>query len=68
MRKTGEAPDIKKNKNDALLILEKFRVDTTAGAENYKKQMEEFAPLKPAYTPEDVDVAVSRIESHTIEQ
>jgi glycerate-2-kinase len=68
MRQTGKAPDLKKNKKDALMVLEKFKVDISKDADNYKKQMEEFAPKKPAYTLEDVEVAVSRIETHTIEQ
>ena len=58
MRKTGEAPDLKKNKKEALRIIEKFQVDTSKDADGYKKQMEVFAPKKPPYTLIDVKRAI----------
>ena len=67
MRKTGDVPNKKQDILTAQAILDKFWVDTSKGAANYKKQMTGFEPTKPAYDTEDVERALVQIETHTIE-
>lgn len=66
MRKTGETPNKKQDILDAQAILGKFWVDTSKGAASYKLQMEGYKPTKPAYILEDVERAMTQIETHTI--
>ncbi len=50
---------------DANTVLERYRVDVDSDI-GYKKQMEQHAPTKPAYNLEDVELALSKIQTHTI--
>jgi Cft2 family RNA processing exonuclease len=67
MRQTNTSFEEQKMTSDsAIKILKKYWVDPTSDAWDYKKQMEQFAPEKPAYDLEDVELAISKIEIHSI--
>ena len=62
---TGGTIDKKQLITDANEVLSRYNVDTDSGI-GYKKQMEQFAPEQPVYDFEDVELALSRIQTHTI--
>ncbi|MBC7503742.1 MBL fold metallo-hydrolase [Candidatus Gracilibacteria bacterium] len=66
MTETGSEPNKKQVILNANSVLSKYGVDISKGAENYKDQMKQFAPEKPAYDLEDVVLSLSKIETQTI--